>query len=144
MKALDKVPGFGNLRSLMVIVDPGIAFCDVNSHLQQLLTNSPDLKHLALENCGCLRLSAMAKSCPKLKVLRLANCMGSNEDTPVAGGTFVNLNCVDKYVTLLEALFRSLLCVTRRTLHITRFVDEGTCTAFLEYCARYGQEYTLS
>ncbi|KAL3187212.1 hypothetical protein MRX96_025525 [Rhipicephalus microplus] len=62
--------------------------------------------------------------------------MGSDEDTPVADGTFVNLNCVDMYVTLLKAVFRSLLCVTRGTLRIARFVDEGTCTAFLEYCAR--------
>ncbi|KAH7939444.1 hypothetical protein HPB52_012699 [Rhipicephalus sanguineus] len=111
------------------------------AHLQKLLTNLPDLEDLALESCGGIRLSTMARLCPKLKRLRLASCMGTEEDTPVDHGAFANLDCVEMEVLLLKVVFNSFLRVTRYTLRIARFGGDGTCSEFLHYCAHYGQQF---
>ncbi|KAL1421668.1 hypothetical protein MTO96_004052 [Rhipicephalus appendiculatus] len=67
--------------------------------------------------------------------------MGTQEDTPVAHGAFVNLDCVDMEVVILKVVFHSFLRITRRTLRIARFGGDGTCSEFLQYCARYGQQF---
>ncbi|XP_054933809.1 uncharacterized protein [Dermacentor andersoni] len=144
MGTLAKVSAFRQLRSLMVGLGPNVAWCDVDSTLNRLLRNLPELEELDLESCGGLQFSTIARLCPKIKRLRLASCMGSMEDTPVDGDAFPNLECVDMNVKVLNVAFSSFLSATRDTLRTARFDGEGACIGFLQYCARNGRRWPFA
>ncbi|KAH7934052.1 hypothetical protein HPB49_020916 [Dermacentor silvarum] len=136
---LAKISAFRNLRSLMLALDLCIVFADVHLELKRLLTMLPGLEELAVENCGGLRLSTIARLCPKIKRLKLAGCMGSSEDNPVDADAFPNLECVDMNILLSSFIFNSFLCATREVLRTARFEDDGMCAEFLQYCVQHGR-----
>ncbi|XP_070384101.1 uncharacterized protein [Dermacentor albipictus] len=144
METLAKVSAFRQLRSLMVGLSPNGAWCDVDSTLNRLLRNLPELEELVLESCGGLQFSTIARHCPKIRRLRLASCLGSEDDTPVDEHAFPNLECVDMYVKVLTVAFSSFLFVTRDTLVTARFDGEGTCIALLQHCARHGRRWPFA
>ncbi|XP_075531128.1 uncharacterized protein LOC142564150 isoform X1 [Dermacentor variabilis] len=138
-KALADVSAFGNLRSLRLTLYPYFGFADVNAELKQLLTRWPRLEELTLKNCGGIEISAIARLCPKVRVLKLRGCVGTVDDVPVHAHAFPELECVEITCKMLTATFISFLSAIRDKLHTARFGDDEACFEFLRYCVLWGQ-----
>ncbi|XP_070382951.1 uncharacterized protein [Dermacentor albipictus] len=102
-KALAKISGFRNLRSIHVLAASSDAFANTDAVLKQLLKSWPDLEELVLVHCGGLQLSTIAKMCPKIKILKLAMCIVSSEETAGDANAFRYLEHVELDPCLLHA-----------------------------------------
>ncbi|KAL3216824.1 hypothetical protein MRX96_006361 [Rhipicephalus microplus] len=71
--------------ALEIIVHVCAEIPDVDSALTGLLTKRPGLEELGLFRGSGVRLSTIGRLCPKLKNLKLLDCLGSPEDMPVEG-----------------------------------------------------------
>ncbi|KAL1421671.1 hypothetical protein MTO96_023110 [Rhipicephalus appendiculatus] len=141
MESFAEIAAFRNLRSLFVMLSPVIANSNVNSHLKEVLTNSPDLDELVLEACGGLMFHTLATFCPRIKRMALANCTSSTSDTLVNEGAFPNLEYLAMSMQGIDIVaFRFLLRAVRETLRTASFDDDANSAEFLRYCVRWGRQ----
>ncbi|KAL1472206.1 hypothetical protein MTO96_023114 [Rhipicephalus appendiculatus] len=138
-QALAKISAFRNLRSLAVGFTPAFMSRDMSTQLERLLAKLPGLEELEIEHCGGIRLLSISRLCSRLKILRLANCVGSLSDVAVDADAFADLECLDLDMQILKAVFSSLLLTIKDKLRNVHFRDEALCLAFLQYCVQNGR-----
>ncbi|KAL3187208.1 hypothetical protein MRX96_025522 [Rhipicephalus microplus] len=129
---LPKVGGFRHLRSLEIAIHVCAEIPDVDSALTGLLTKRPGLKELGLFRGSGVRLSTIARLCPKLKSLKLVDCLGSPEDVPVEAQAFPNLQFVQMDMPLSKTCFDAFFSATRSRLRTARFFN-NFCAEFLHH-----------
>ncbi|KAL3184483.1 hypothetical protein MRX96_031774 [Rhipicephalus microplus] len=136
VEALDKIAAFQHVDTLLVALAPPVAWANVDSKLQQLLGNWPRLGKLALEYCGGVRLSTIAALCPKVRSLRLAYCKWDPSDCPVEAGAFPELESIELYIRMADAVFDSLFLATCGRLRKVQLYNDRSCCQFLHLCVR--------
>lgn len=129
---LPKVGGFRHLRSLEIAIHVCAEIPDVDSALTGLLTKRPGLEELGLFRGSGVRLSTIARLCPKLKSLKLVDCLGSPEDVPVEAQAFPNLQFVQMDMPLSKTCFDAFFSATRSRLRTARFFN-NFCAEFLHH-----------
>ncbi|XP_075727423.1 uncharacterized protein LOC142768869 [Rhipicephalus microplus] len=132
---LPKFAAFRHLRSLEIIVHMCAEIPDVDSALTGLLTKRPGLEELGLFRGSGVRLSTIARLCPKLKSLKLLDCLGSPEDVPVEAQAFSNLQCVQIDLPLAKTCFDAFFSATRSRLRTARFRN-NLCAEFLHHAVQ--------
>ncbi|XP_050041010.1 uncharacterized protein [Dermacentor andersoni] len=138
LEALDEMSAFRHVHSLAVALAPPIAYASAHSELQRLLQNWPRLEKLSLEFCGGVRLSAIARSCPRVRSLRFAFCRWHRADSPVDADAFPELESIEWGMRVSGAAFEALFSATCGRLRTLQVYDDESCCRFLHFCAREG------
>lgn len=144
LEALDEVSAFRHVRRLAVALGPPVVYASVHSELQRILQNWPRLEKLTLEFCGGVRLSEIAKLCPRVRSLRLAFCRWHRADSPIAADAFPRLESIEWSMRVSEAAFDALFMATCRRIRTLKFYDDDSCCQFLHFCVQRGQHAYFS
>lgn len=144
LEALNEMSAFRHVRSLAVALGPPVVYASAHSELQRLLQNWPRLEKLTLEFCGGVRLSEIARLCPRVRSLRLAYCRWHRADSPIAADAFPKLESIEWSMRIPEAAFDALFVATCGRLRTLQLYDDNSCCQFLHFCVRQGQRAHFS